>query len=199
MPGNLALKDHAPSPQKLEKPSLAEKPRPRGNHVRAVLDRPPASQGWRTSDVEEIELRRWRGLTEIAAIEALEAEHAIFGTFRVRSGAGGAYEVEIRTLGDFGNSCGCIDHGVNRLGTCKHIEGVLAALCRRGVKAFRAAAALGSARVEVYLDRRDTPRPTLAWPAGRDGDQDTEAVRAWLRPGSKPTAPSTAIQRRSRG
>ncbi|MGZ8403932.1 MAG: hypothetical protein ACXWVR_11910 [Rhodoplanes sp.] len=31
-------------------------------------------------------LRRWRGRTEIVAIEALEPEQPIFGAFRVRSG-----------------------------------------------------------------------------------------------------------------
>ncbi|HEY6257463.1 MAG TPA: hypothetical protein VIY51_16895, partial [Xanthobacteraceae bacterium] len=55
---------------------------------------------------------------------------------RTRSGSGGAYEVEIRTLDGFGNSCGCIDHRVNGLGTCKHIEGVLAAR-RQGVSRSR--------------------------------------------------------------
>ena len=57
--------------------------------ARAVLDRPPPLQGWRTTDDDEIALRRWRGRTEIVAIEALEPKHAIFGTFRVRSGGGG--------------------------------------------------------------------------------------------------------------
>ncbi|HEY6255953.1 MAG TPA: hypothetical protein VIY51_09195, partial [Xanthobacteraceae bacterium] len=109
------------------KPQAAKKPARRKRAARAVLDRPPAAEGWRTTDAEEIALRRWRGSTEITAIEALEAEHPIFGTFRTRSGSGGAYEVEIRTLDGFGNSCGCIDHRVNGLGTCKHIEGVLAA------------------------------------------------------------------------
>ena len=71
----------------------------------------------------------------------LEAEQPFFGTFRVRSGSGSFYEVEIRSLDGFANSCGCIDHRVNGLGTCKHIEGVLAALRQRGAKAFREAAA----------------------------------------------------------
>ena len=34
------------------------------------------------------------------------------------------------SLDGLANSCGCIDHRVNGLGTCKHIEGVLAALAR---------------------------------------------------------------------
>ena len=112
-----------------------------GRNARAVLERPPPRLGWRTTDEDEIALRRWRGRTEIVAIEALEPEHPFFGTFRAQSGSGGFYEVEIRSLDGFANSCGCIDHRVNGLGTCKHIEGVLAALRRRGAKAFRDAAA----------------------------------------------------------
>src|SRR5262245_34027456 len=132
--GSAAPEEPAPS-------SPREKVPPKRARARAVLDKPPAPQGWRTSDAEEIELRRWRGRTEIVAIEALEPEHRLFGAFCIRSGSGGAYEVEIRSPDAFINSCGCIDHRVNGLGTCKHIEGTLAALQRRGVKAFRASAA----------------------------------------------------------
>ena len=108
--------------------------------ARAVLDRPPPLLGWRTTDEDEVALRRWRGRAEILAIEALEPNHPFFGTFRVQSGSGGFYEVEIRDLDGFNNSCGCIDHRANGLGTCKHIEGVLAALRkrkRRGVRRGR--------------------------------------------------------------
>jgi SNF2-related domain/Helicase conserved C-terminal domain len=143
-----------------------------------VLDRPPAPQGWRTSDAEEIELRRWRGRTEIMAVEALEREE-IFGTFRARSDTGSAYEVEIRSLHEPINSCGCIDHRVNGLGTCKHIEGALEALRRRDARALRDAAAAGSARVEIFIDRRTTPHPAIAWPPS---DTGLRAVRAWLAP-----------------
>ncbi len=108
--------------------------------ARAVLDRPPPVQGWRTTDEDEVALRRWRGCTEIVAIEEMEPAQPFFGTFRAQSGSGGFYEVEIRSLNGFANSCGCIDHRVNGLGTCKHIEGVLAALRRRSATAFRAAA-----------------------------------------------------------
>jgi SNF2 family DNA or RNA helicase len=66
------------------------------------------------------------------------------------------------------------------LGTCKHIEGVLAALRRRSAKAFREAAARGSPRIEVFLDRRGAPAPALAWPAG-DG-RHPNAARGWLAP-----------------
>jgi len=147
-------------------PGPSEPPDGKRGRARAVLDRPPPGpQGWRTTDDDEIALRRWRGSTEIVAIEALEAEHPIFGTFRARSETGGSYEVEVRGLDIFTNSCGCIDHRVNGLGTCKHVEGVLAALRRRGAKAFREAARNGSPRVEIFVDRRETPTLVIAWPA----------------------------------
>ena len=184
---NLAVRQDARAPQPAEKPI---KPKRRKGRARAVLDRPPAAEGWRTTDAEEIELRRWRGSTEITAIEALEGEHPVFGTFRTRSGTGGSYEVEIRSLEASGNSCGCIDYRVNGLGTCKHVEGVLAALRRRGVKTFRAAASVGSARVEVFLDRRDVPHPALAWPA--PGNPDAAAIETDRMPG-KPGRPVAHI------
>ena len=74
-----------------------------------VLDRPPL-QGWRTTDEDEIALRRWRGAAEVTAIEPLEPEQECFGSFRAQSGGGGFYDVEIRSLDSFANSCGCIDH-----------------------------------------------------------------------------------------
>jgi hypothetical protein len=73
-----------------------------------VLDRPPPLLGWRTTDEDEVALRRWRGRTEIIAIEAMEPNQPFFGTFRVQSGSGDFYEVEIRDLDGFNNSCGCI-------------------------------------------------------------------------------------------
>jgi superfamily II DNA or RNA helicase len=145
--------------------------------ARAVLDK-PAPQGWKTTDEDEIALRRWRGRTEIVAIEPLEPEQPLFGTFRAQSGSGGFYEVEIRSLDGFANSCDCIDHRVNGLGTCKHIEGVLAALEGQRGKAFRAAAAQQSPRIEVYLGRRDAAVPTVTYPAA-DG-RATKAARNWL-------------------
>jgi superfamily II DNA or RNA helicase len=146
--------------------------------ARSVLDRPPPLQGWRTTDDDEIALRRWRGRTEIIAIEAQEPEYPFFGTFRVQSGSGGFYEVEIRSLDGYVNSCGCVDHRANGLGTCKHIEGVLAALRQRSARAFREAAALGSQRVEVFLDRRGAATPVLTWPSG--DRRHANAVSAWL-------------------
>ena len=133
--------------------------------ARAVLDRPPL-QGWRTTDEDEVALRRWRGRTEIFAVEPIEPEQPIFGAFRVRSGSGSVYEVEIRSFESFTNSCGCLDHRANGLGTCKHIEGVLAALRQGGGRTFRVAAGRGNPRVEVFLDRRGSAAPSPAWSVG---------------------------------
>lgn len=143
--------------------------------ARAVIDRPPAIDGWSTTDEVEIELRRWRGRTEISEVEPLEPDHPWLGTFRVRLERGGAYEVEIRSLDDTINSCGCIDHRVNGLGTCKHIEGVIAVLRRQGAPANGQAGA--NQRVEIFLDRRDGAVPAIAW---ADGPRRGRAVREWL-------------------
>ena len=159
-------------------PSGAEKKRRGARKARAVLDRAPSLQGWRTTDGDEIALRHWRGRTEIVAIEAQEPEHPFFGTFRVQSGSGSFYDVETRDLDGFSNSCGCIDHRANGLGTCKHIEGVLVALRQRNGKAFREAAAQGNPRVEVFLDRRGAATPTLMWP--RSNGRHANAVSRWL-------------------
>ena len=159
-------------------PSGAEKRRRGARKARIVLDRPPPLQGWRTTDADEIALRRWRGRTEIVAIESQEPEHPFFGTFRVQSGSGSAYEVEIRDLDGFNNSCGCIDHRANGLGTCKHIEGVLVALRQRNAKAFREAAAEGNSRAEVFLDRRGAATPALMRPKGNG--RRANAASRWL-------------------
>ena len=148
-------------------PTSDRAPRRRKGQTRArrVLDRAPPLQGWLSNDEDEIERRRWRGQTEITGVEALEPAHPYFGTFRVRSASGGSYEVELRSLTERLNSCGCADNRVNGLGTCKHIEGVLAALRRRGKRAFTAAARQGNPRVELFVPRDGDTTPRLLWPA----------------------------------
>ena len=118
--------------------------------AKLVQSTTPPPLGWDTSDEQEIDRRRWRGSTDIVGIEALEPDAPYFGTFRVRSTSGSDYDVEIRSLTDRKNSCGCADWNVNGLGTCKHIEGALEWLRRRGKRAFAAAAALGNPRIEIY-------------------------------------------------
>src|ERR1700722_3704252 len=77
--------------------------------AKKVLQKPQLF-GWNSTDGDEIERRRLRGQIDITAIESLERNQPLFGTFRVASTGGGAYEVEIRDLAGFANSCGCADH-----------------------------------------------------------------------------------------
>ena len=148
----------------------------RKGRARKVLEKPQVL-GWNTSDADEIHIRQWRGRADIAKIEALEPQFGPYGTFRVRSGTGSAYEVEVRDLTARNNSCGCIDHRVNGLGTCKHIEGVLAALKQKmGARAFGVAAAKGSPRVEIFLRRNGESLPMLGG-AALSGD-----IRAFVKP-----------------
>lgn len=123
--------------------------------------RPPVSQGWRTTDEEEVERRRERAASEPLSVKALEPGHPVFGTFRVSSEAGTSYEVEIRSLTEHDNSCGCPDFEVNGLGTCKHVEAVLARVGRSRQ------ARMGNGRIEVFLRRNGKQAEVRAWrPAG---------------------------------
>lgn len=137
-----------------------------GGKAKKVQSRSPGFQGWNTSDEEEVARRQWRGLTDIAAVEALEPEHPYFGTFLARSSGGGAYYVEIRSLTARENSCSCPDWRVNGLGTCKHIEGVLDRLRRKGKRAFEAASRWGNPRVEIFPAIDGSPRVFVHLPAG---------------------------------
>ncbi len=137
----------------------------RESHAPQVLARKPPGRGWRTSDGEEIDQRRRRGLEEPFAITPLEPRHRVFGTFRVRSGDASAYEVEIRSLDERLNSCGCPDHRVNGLGTCKHVEAVLAQVRASKVGGPGRTARSGTGRVEVFLDHTaGEPQVRLRWP-----------------------------------
>jgi superfamily II DNA or RNA helicase len=128
----------------------ASRPKKSRGKAKKVQERSPGFQGWNTTDDEELGRRRWRGLTDIVAVDNLEPAHPYFGTFRVRSTSGGSYEVEIRSLTLRENSCGCPDWRINGLGTCKHIEGVLEALRHKRKRPFAAAGLSGSPRVEIF-------------------------------------------------
>jgi len=124
-------------------------------------DRPPTFKGWISTDADEIGRREWRGRTEIVEVHPLDAPDEgprPFGDYRVTSSSGGRYTVEIRSLDTRINSCECHDYRVNRLGTCKHIEGVLhrlrggrAALARRRKSKARES----SGRLQIFLDEPD--------------------------------------------
>jgi hypothetical protein len=143
-----------------------------------VTQRKPRSQGWLTTDEEEIERRRQRAAEEAFTIEALEPEHPVLGTFRAASAHGSAYEVEIRSLTERDNSCGCPDYQVNGLGTCKHVEAVLAYLSSHRAFARRTRRA-SLPRIEVFLRRTgEAPEVRMQRPPA----SPSAAVRRLLTP-----------------
>ena len=72
--------------------------RPKKSAYAKTLEKVPL-HGWRTTDDDEVALRRWRGRTEITvAIEALEPRAPRLWHVPRRSNSGSAYEVEIRDL-----------------------------------------------------------------------------------------------------
>jgi ERCC4-related helicase len=111
--------------------------------------------GWLTSDADEIERRRLRGLDEPIEIEPETPGDGFFGVYRSHSDGGQTYRIEIRSLTETINTCSCPDHRINGLGTCKHLEAALARLQHRRKRAFNRAAKAGSPWVEIFLDRRD--------------------------------------------
>ena len=126
-----------------------------GRRRHETKDRPPTFRGWISTDEDEVKRREWRGRTEIDEVRVLDREHGPFADYRVASASGSAYVVEVRSLRERINSCECRDYRTNRLGTCKHIEGV-----RRhpgGTRSFRATKRDSSERIEVFLDERDGP------------------------------------------
>jgi superfamily II DNA or RNA helicase len=118
---------------------------------------------WSTSDADEVERRRLRGVNEAIRIEAETEDAGFFGCYRAISGDGQRYRVEIRSLSEPVNSCDCPDHRINGLGTCKHVEATLFRLQYRRKRAFHQAATTGSPFIEIFLDRHDS-QVRIRWP-----------------------------------
>src|SRR5205809_330009 len=139
----------------------------------------PSIHNWRTTDQDEVNRRRVRAQSEEFRIANMDARHPVFSNFRVGSGSGLTYSVEIRDVRQRQFACDCVDFRINGLGTCKHVEAVLLHLQARFRRLFKAAAEKGSARIDVLPDvARDTlrlnngtqalPRPLRDW-FGEDG------------------------------
>ena len=148
-------------------------------------DRPPTFKGWISTDEGEIRRREWRGRTEIVDVHTLDGSPNPFGDYRVTSSSGSSYTVEIRSLGTHINSCGCRDHRTNRLGTCKHIEGVLHRLRGNRAAPPRRRTPKGqesSGRIEIFLDERDDRAVRMTVPEAIERADPAfvqEAARHW--------------------
>ncbi|MCX6911888.1 MAG: hypothetical protein NT167_02320, partial [Verrucomicrobia bacterium] len=112
----------------------------------------PSPHNWRTTDEDEINRRRARARTEEFHISNTDPRHPIFSNFRVRSGSGLTYSVEIRDVRRRQFVCDCIDFRINGLGTCTHIEAVLLQLQARFKRLFRKAEADGTPRFDLLPD-----------------------------------------------
>src|SRR5262249_1609216 len=77
---------------------------------------------------EQIDIRRRRAAEGHFRIQNL-GRHRVFSDYQVTNPTtGGQYRVSIRGFDVGDNTCECPDFRTNTLGTCKHIEAVLAAL-----------------------------------------------------------------------
>ncbi|MBN2505260.1 MAG: DEAD/DEAH box helicase [Verrucomicrobia bacterium] len=112
----------------------------------------PSAHNWRTTDEDEINRRRARARAESFVIVNTDARHPVFSNFRVQSGSGQEYWVEIRDLAGRLFACDCVDFRINGLGTCKHVEAVLNHLAARFRRLFAAAARQGSTRLDIVPD-----------------------------------------------
>ena len=112
---------------------------------------------------EQIAARR--GRADAAPVEILERPAAgNYGDYTVKSASGRAYRVALRGQALFDNYCSCPDFAVNTLGTCKHVEGVLAQLGRRRGKSL-GSEAYRRTRASVSLHYGDTIEVQLRLPA----------------------------------
>ena len=77
---------------------------------------------------EQIDLRRQRAAEGKFCIQN-QGRNRVFSDYQVSNPAtGGVYQVSIRGFEVGDNACTCPDFRTNTLGTCKHIEAVLAVL-----------------------------------------------------------------------
>src|SRR5436190_3715979 len=99
---------------------------------------------------EQIDIRRQRAAAEHLRIQNL-GRNRIFSDYQVTNPTtGGQYQVSIRGFDVGDNTCTCPDYRTNTLGTCKHVEAVLAILQEKAPAPIRRRKAT-VVRPEVYL------------------------------------------------
>jgi superfamily II DNA or RNA helicase len=112
---------------------------------------------------EQIDIRRQRGAEGRFRIHNL-GRNRVFSDYQVTNPAsGGQYRVSIRGFDVGDNACECPDFKTNTLGTCKHIEAVLAALRQETPVQLRQRKATVT-RPEVFLHYGEQLRPGLHLP-----------------------------------
>src|SRR5260370_20029229 len=112
----------------------------------------PPAHNWRTTDEDEINRRRARAQAEDFRVSNSDPRHPIFSNFRVQSGSGLTYSVEIRDVRQRQFACDCVDFRINGLGTCKHVEAVLMHLEGRFKRLYQSATKNETHRLDVVPD-----------------------------------------------
>jgi len=117
---------------------------------------------------EQIERRRKRGKEELAKI-VNQGRHPVYSTFEVTSASERVYTVQIRSLTERLNTCTCPDYRTNTIGTCKHIEGVLANLGSEFADQWEELITQAPPITQMYVHHaeRTTVRVTLPFPEGK--------------------------------
>ncbi len=112
---------------------------------------------------EQIAARQERAANAVAKI--LERPPGgVLGDYTIMSASGKHYRVAVRGTGLFENYCSCPDFAVNTLGTCKHIEAMLARLRQRHRKALETSA-YKRTRASISLHYGDSIEVRLRLPA----------------------------------
>ncbi len=112
---------------------------------------------------EQIAERQARASGAVVKIVERPASGA-YGDYKIESGSGKTYRVAVRGPALFENYCSCPDFAVNTLGTCKHIEAMLARLRQRRRKPLETAAQRRT-RASISLLYGETMEVRLHMPA----------------------------------
>jgi hypothetical protein len=132
---------------------------------------------------EQIDLRRQRGLEGKFRIQNL-GRNRVFSDYQVTNPqSGGQYRVSIRGFDVGDNLCECPDFKTNTLGTCKHIEAVLATLRADAPAQLRQRKAAVT-RPELALHYGEQLCPVLHLPP-RCSDQLKALAEKFFAPGGR--------------
>ncbi|MCK5803810.1 MAG: DEAD/DEAH box helicase [Lentisphaeria bacterium] len=121
---------------------------------------------WKTTDEQELEIRRERARREPMRFKKTGGVHRVFGNYEVwrtdaEPGQAQLYRVELRSFGRLINTCDCPDFEKSALGTCKHVEHLVAHVPGKH-------SPTESTSVEIFLDytgEKTTPEPAIHIPA----------------------------------
>lgn len=127
---------------------------------------------------QQIERRRQRGEEDLARI-ANVGGHPVYSAFEVDSRSGQRYRVTIRDLRERRNTCTCPDYRTNLVGTCKHIEGVLAELHRTYRDALDELADARPPSTPIYLHYERAVTVRVGPPEPRSGRVQEILARAF--------------------